>query len=84
MEGIKDRLRERLGLMPKPEYSEEAQRILDSPLVKGFFEQAQQNIIDQWKGSTDIEAREELHKFQTALQNFKAYLESFILTVGKK
>lgn len=51
---------------------------MESPLVKGFFEQAQQNIIDQWKGSTDIEQREELHKFQTALQNFKAYLESWL------
>ena len=77
--GLKDRLRERLGLSPDPEYSREAQEILNNPLVKEFFDHAQENIIVQWKGAATLEEREELHKFQQALQNFKAYFESFLM-----
>lgn len=53
---------------------------MDSPLVREFFNQAQENIIVQWKGAETLEEREELHKFQQALQNFRQYFESFLLT----
>lgn len=78
--GFKEQMRERLGLDRKQDYSQEAKDLLANPLLLAFFEQAEVNIINQWKAAQTCDEREEMFRCQQALRELRNYLEGFLMT----
>jgi len=61
--------------------SEESRQILESPLVREFFQKAEQVVIDRWKSTPDdaVEARERLFVINGLLKNFRQHFECYIV-----
>jgi hypothetical protein len=62
------------------EWSNEARKLLDNPLLQRFFSETEKNLLDQWLATKpdQLEEREVAYKFLTLNRKFKQYFENFL------
>lgn len=60
--------------------AQHARMLLEDPMIGTFFLQAREQIYAAWTAEGDLAAREKLWQRQQALEDFRAYLHSFVAT----
>ena len=60
--------------------AQEAQRLLDEPLLQRFFIETENSLIEQWRdsGPGDKDLRENAYRMLLLSRKFKLYFETFL------
>ena len=62
------------------QWSNEARKLLDDPLLQRFFSETEKSLIEQWQVTEpgQVEEREVAYRLLTLTRKFKQYFETFL------
>lgn len=58
---------------------QEAEKILEHPLIREFWQQYRARLHSRWCNSRDIDEREELHRLYKTSEEFEQHFQNFLL-----